>query len=194
MSKGRNLYLIGMMGSGKTTVGRLLSQHLNYQFFDTDVLIEQVKGQSIKDIFASSGEDYFRQLESQELAKISADTHRMIATGGGIVERRENWSYLHHGLIVWLDAPLEILLSRLASDTTRPLKSELESRLEKRQPLYAQADLQITIAEGDTPEAIAARVIESINTSSFRIRVGLRRFLLGFKNCIFNLLLQSQNH
>jgi shikimate kinase len=65
-------------------------------------------------------------------------------------------------LIVWLDVPLEILLSRLVADTTRPLKSELESRLEKRQPLYAQADLRITTTENDTPEAIAARVIESI--------------------------------
>ncbi|MBW4623324.1 MAG: shikimate kinase [Cyanosarcina radialis HA8281-LM2] len=162
MLKGINLYLVGMMGSGKTTVGQLLSQHLSYQFFDTDVLIEQVAKQSIKDIFANSGEDYFRQLESQVLAEISAYTHLTIATGGGIIERRENWSYLHHGLIVWLDVPLEILLSRLATDTTRPLKSELESRLEKRQPLYAQADLRITTAEGDTPEAIAARVIESI--------------------------------
>jgi shikimate kinase len=162
MLKGINIFLIGMMGSGKTTVGRLLAEHLNYRFFDTDVLIEQVAKQSIKDIFASSGEDYFRQLESQVLAEISAYTHLIIATGGGIIERRENWSYLHHGLIVWLDVPLEILLSRLAADTTRPLKTELESRLEKRQPLYAQADLRIPTTEGDTPEAIAARVIESI--------------------------------
>jgi shikimate kinase len=162
MLQGINLYLIGMMGSGKTTVGRLLAEHLNYRFFDTDVLIEQVAKQSIKDIFAKTGEDYFRQLESQVLAEISAYTHLAIATGGGIIERRENWSYLHHGLIVWLDVPLEILLSRLASDTTRPLKSELESRLEKRQPLYAQADLQITVSDRDTPEQLAARVIESI--------------------------------
>jgi shikimate kinase len=166
--KGLNLYLIGMMGAGKTSVGSLLAQHLNYRFFDTDALIEQVARQSINEIFANSGEDAFRQLESQVLGEISAYTKLTIATGGGIILRRENWSYLHHGLIVWLDVPVEVLIARLAEDTTRPLlqnadpKGELERLLEQRQRLYAQADIQITVEAGETPEQVARRAIDLI--------------------------------
>lgn len=168
MLKGLNLYLIGMMGAGKTSVGSLLAQHLNYRFFDTDALIEQVARQSINEIFANSGEDAFRQLESQVLGEISAYTKLTIATGGGIILRRENWSYLHHGLIVWLDVPVEVLIARLAEDTTRPLlqnadpKGELERLLEQRQRLYAQADIQITVEAGETPEQVARRAIDLI--------------------------------
>ena len=156
------------MGAGKTSVGSLLAQHLNYRFFDTDALIEQVARQSINEIFANSGEDAFRQLESQVLGEISAYTKLTIATGGGIVLRRENWSYLHHGLIVWLDVPVEVLIARLAEDTTRPLlqnadpKGELERLLEQRQRLYAQADIQITVEAGETPEQVARRAIDLI--------------------------------
>ncbi|MBW4633886.1 MAG: shikimate kinase [Iphinoe sp. HA4291-MV1] len=167
--KGVNLYLIGMMGAGKTTVGHLLAQHLRYGFLDTDVVIEKVAGdQSITQIFAEVGEAAFRQLESQVLSQICAFTKLVIATGGGIVIRRDNWSYLHHGLIVWLDVPLEVLYSRLAEDTTRPLlqdpdpKAKLRSLIKERQHLYAQADLRITVSEGETPEQIATRIIEQI--------------------------------
>lgn len=168
MLKGVNVYLIGMMGAGKTSVGSLLAQQLGYRFFDTDVLIEQVTRQSINEIFANSGEDAFRQIESQVLAEISAYTNLTIATGGGIVLRRENWSYLHHGLIVWLDVPVERLISRLADDTARPLlqdpdpAAKLQRLLDQRQRLYAQADLKITVDADETPEQVAKRVIEAI--------------------------------
>ena len=103
------------------------------------------------------------------LAQVCAYTKLSVATGGGIILRRENWSYLHHGLVVWLDVPVEILCSRLAEDTTRPLLQDttdrilkMRSLLEQRQSLYAQADLQITVREGETPEQIATRVVEKI--------------------------------
>ncbi|MBW4560715.1 MAG: shikimate kinase [Mojavia pulchra JT2-VF2] len=166
--QGVNLYLIGMMGSGKTTVGRLLAKHLGYGFVDTDNVIVQAAGKSINQLFAESGEAAFRQLESDVLAQVCAYTKLTIATGGGIVLKRENWSYLHHGLIVWLDVPVELLYNRLAEDTTRPLlqdvdpKGKLRSLLEQRQPLYSQADLQITVRESETPEQIATRVMEVI--------------------------------
>jgi shikimate kinase len=166
--QGVNLYLIGMMGSGKTTVGRLLAKHLGYGFVDTDDVIVQVAGKSINQLFAESGEAAFRQLESDVLSQVCAFTKLTIATGGGIVMRQENWSYLHHGLIVWLDAPVELLYSRLQEDTTRPLlqdvdpEGKLRSLLEQRQPLYSQADLRITIAEGDTPAEIVTKIIEAI--------------------------------
>ncbi|RCJ22168.1 shikimate kinase [Nostoc sp. ATCC 43529] len=166
--QGVNLYLIGMMGVGKTTVGRLLAKQLGYGFVDTDDVIAQAAGKSINQIFAQEGEAVFRQLESDVLSQVCAFTKLTIATGGGIVLRRENWSYLHHGLIVWLDAPVELIYSRLAEDTTRPLlqdvdpQEKLRSLLEQRQRLYSQADLQITVEERETPEEIATRILEAI--------------------------------
>ncbi len=168
--KGVNLYLVGMMGAGKTVVGRTLATKLGYRFVDNDAVIEQVAGKSITQVFASDGEEAFRQMESQVLAEVCAYTNLVIATGGGIVLRRENWSYLHHGLVVWLDVPVEQLYARLTSDTTRPLLHDvdrlgkLRSLLEQRQPLYAQADLRITLSNEETPEQIATQVLKKIPT------------------------------
>ncbi|MFN6483671.1 MULTISPECIES: shikimate kinase [unclassified Nostoc] len=166
--QGVNLYLIGIMGVGKTTVGRLLAKELGYGFVDTDDVITQVTGKSINQLFIEEGEAGFRQLESNVLSQVCAFTKLTIATGGGIVLRQENWGYLHHGLIVWLDTPVEIIYRRLAEDTTRPLlqdadpQGKLRSLLEQRTPLYSQADLHITEREGDTPEDVAKRILEAI--------------------------------
>lgn len=167
MLNGVNLFLIGMMGVGKTTIGRLLADQLGYQFIDTDEFIEQATGQSIPTIFAESGEEIFRQLETATLSQVAARTGKVIATGGGIVLKRENWGYLRHGVIVWLDVPVEQLHKRLKHDTNRPLlqATNLSEKLSKlsseRQALYAQADIQITIGE-ETPEQVAARVMAAI--------------------------------
>ncbi|MEA5553925.1 shikimate kinase [Anabaena cylindrica UHCC 0172] len=166
--RGVNLYLIGMMGVGKTTVGRLLAKELGYGFLDTDDVIVKAAGKSINEIFVDEGEAEFRRLESDVLAQVCAYTKLTIATGGGIVLRRENWGYLHHGLIIWLDAPVEILLNRLAEDDTRPLlqDSDLEGKLlsllEQRQSLYSQADLHITITTAQTPEQIVTCILDAI--------------------------------
>jgi len=167
--KGVNLYLVGMMGTGKTTVGRVLATKLGYKFVDTDEIITQVTQQSISEVFATSGESAFRQIETQVLARVCAYTHLAIATGGGIVLRRENWSYLHHGLIVWLDAPIELLYTRLNTDETRPLlqagdlRTQLETLLQQRQPLYSQADLRVNVNLEETPEQLATRILAAIS-------------------------------
>jgi shikimate kinase len=166
--KGVNLYLIGMMGVGKTTVGRLLAHQLGYGFIDTDDVIVKAASKSINEIFTEEGEAAFRQLESDVLGQVCAYTKLTIATGGGIVLRQENWGYLRHGLIVWLDAPVQILLNRLGEDDRRPLlqdsdpEGKLHSLLQQRQPLYSEADLHITITDNQTPEEIATRIIEAI--------------------------------
>ncbi len=166
--QGVNLYLIGMMGAGKTTVGQFLAKQLSYGFVDTDNVIAQAAGKSINQLFAEEGEAAFRQLESDVLAQVCAYTKLTIATGGGIVMRQENWSYLHHGLVVWLDVPVELLYNRLAEDTTRPLlqhvdpKGKLRSLLKERTPLYSQADLRITVNHEETPEQIANKVMDMI--------------------------------
>ncbi|AUT04534.1 shikimate kinase [Nostoc sp. CENA543] len=157
-----------MMGAGKSTVGQLLAKQLGYGFIDTDNVIAQSAKKSINQIFAEEGEAAFRQLESDVLGQVCAYTKLTVATGGGIVLKRENWSYLHHGLIVWLDAPVDLLYTRLAEDSTRPLlqdpdpQGKLRSLLEQRTPLYAQADLRITITEEETPEQTVDKIMAAI--------------------------------
>lgn len=166
--KGINLYLIGMMGAGKTTVGQLIAQSLDYRFFDTDTVIEQATGQSISQIFATTGETEFRQIETQVLAELSTYSRLVVATGGGIVTQRQNWSYLRHGVIIWLNVPIEVLYSRLKHDTKRPLLqmsdplARLQLLLQERHPLYAQADVVVTVEPKDTAKQVAERVLEAI--------------------------------
>ena len=166
--EGVNLYLVGMMGAGKTTVGHLLAQQLGYRFLDTDSLISQAAGKSISEIFATEGEAGFRELETNILSEVSSYKKLTIATGGGIVINRFNWSYLQHGIVVWLDVPVEVLYSRLQGDRTRPLLqnsnplAKLQAILEERRPLYANADVHVTIDSQDTPEQVTMLVLEEI--------------------------------
>lgn len=166
--KGLNVYLIGMMGSGKTTVGKLLAEQLNYRFLDTDILIETIAKKTVNEIFFQEGEAKFRGLETQVLGEVCAYTRSVISTGGGIVLKAKNWSYLHHGLIVWLDAPIDLLVQRLAQDDTRPLLKatdlnlRLTSLLEQRKSFYEEADLHIVIAESQTPREIVREIITQI--------------------------------
>lgn len=166
---GINLYLIGMMGAGKSSTGVALAQTLGYQFFDTDAVIETAAGQPIAEIFATQGETAFRQLETEVLAELSAYRRLVIATGGGIVTQQHNWSYLHHGVVVWLDASPAVLQARLAGDTGRPLlqgqdwQTKLTTLLADRQALYAQADVRVTVGAEDDIAAIAARTLALID-------------------------------
>ncbi len=168
--QGVNLFLIGMMGSGKSTVGQLLAEQLRYRFFDSDVLIERVAGEPVTEIFAHQGEATFRELESQVLGQLAAQTRSVIATGGGIILQPHNWSYLHHGIVIWLDVAVEILVNRLQGDQTRPLlqQQDLRQRLNQllgdRQHLYAHADLRLPITEEQPPAAIADLILEQLPT------------------------------
>lgn len=156
------------MGSGKSTVGKVLSDRLEYRFFDTDSVIEQASSQSITEIFATLGESEFRALETQVLSELSAYTRLVIATGGGIVSQQKNWSHMRHGLIVWLNVPIDQLYRRLEGCTTRPLlqgdnpKEKLKFLLEQRQPLYSQADLCITVGATESPDDLASRILQQI--------------------------------
>ncbi len=168
--KKTNLYLIGMMGAGKTTIGRKLANRLGYRFVDTDTLIEQSASQSVSELFASTGEAAFRQLETQVLAQVSAYTNLVVATGGGIIAQQMNWSYLHHGLVIWLDVPVSILVSRLSSDSSRPLlkdvnlSDKLTDLIAERGELYAQADIRIEY-EGKSVGRTCDRILKAIQTN-----------------------------
>ncbi|WP_293149695.1 MULTISPECIES: shikimate kinase [unclassified Microcoleus] len=166
--RGVNIYLVGMMGVGKTTVGRILARELKYRFFDTDELIVRVANQSIAEIFDREGEEAFRELETKVLGELAAYQNSIVATGGGIVARSKNWGYLHYGIVVWLDVPVDQLCDRLRSDSTRPLlregdlKSKLQGLLSERERFYAQADVRVGISGGERPEEVARRAIEEI--------------------------------
>ena len=166
--EGLNLYLVGMMGSGKSSAGRHLAEQLGYRFLDADTSLEQVAGRSIPEIFAREGESGFRELEAAVLNQIAGWHSLVVATGGGVVTRAQNWGQMRQGVVIWLDAPDELLLQRLSADPTpRPLMagpdpaSRLQQLLAERRPLYAQADLHI-VQDGRGPAQVAEQVLEAL--------------------------------
>ena len=163
---GRSLYLVGMMGSGKTSTGRPLAERLGYGFVDADAVIEQAAGCSIPEIFERDGEAGFRSLESQVLNAISQRHSLVVATGGGVVTQPENWGVLHSGIVIWLDVVPDQLLQRLKADSTvRPLlqtddpEAALNTLLNERRPLYAEADLTVVIND-ETPDVVADGILQ----------------------------------
>jgi shikimate kinase len=169
MLNGTNIFLIGMMGAGKSTVGKLLAQKLGYNFLDTDPLIEKCAGKSIPEIFAKDGEEKFRDLEQQVLSQVSAYTRLVVATGGGIVMRSLNWSHLHDGIVIWIDVPIDTLYHRLKTaseqrpllQTADPLQT-LSDIYNQRRDRYAQADISIMVTKDETTEAVSDRLCEMI--------------------------------
>ncbi|XP_011621851.1 shikimate kinase 3, chloroplastic [Amborella trichopoda] len=188
--KGSCIFLVGLMGSGKTTVGKILSEALGYYFFDSDKLVEQaVGGTSVAQIFKEHSEDFFRDNESEALRELSLMHQLVVATGGGAVIRPVNWKYMKQGITVWLDVPLEALAKRIAAVGTdsRPLLHEedgdaytkaylrLTALFKERGEAYANADarvslLQIAAEKGHndvstlTPTAIATEALERIKS------------------------------
>jgi shikimate kinase len=166
--QGLNVYLIGMMGAGKSAVGRPLAEALGYRFLDADDALEQVAGRTIPEIFATDGEAGFRELETAVLGQIAGWHSLVVATGGGVVTRPENWGHMRQGVVVWLDAPAPLLLQRLRADSTpRPLLqtsdpgARLGELLAQRNPLYAQADLRVQQA-GASPAQVAQQVLADL--------------------------------
>ena len=167
---GRSLYLIGMMGSGKTSTGRPLAERLGYGFVDADAVIEQAAGCTIPEIFERDGEAGFRALEGQVLNAISQRHSLVVATGGGVVTQPENWGLLHSGIVIWLDVIPEQLIQRLRTDSTiRPLlqtedpEAALDALLAERRPLYAEADLTVVIQQ-ETPAEVADGILQLLPT------------------------------
>ena len=134
------IILIGMPGSGKSTVGRLLGRRLRLPFFDSDHVIEQRLGCSIRDYFAQQGEDAFRAMEERTLADLTAGPTCVLATGGGSVLRQANRNVLRaNGHVVYLRSSPEEVYRRVRHDTQRPLL-QVDDPLEKMRALYAQRD------------------------------------------------------
>ena len=141
-----NLYLIGFMGTGKTSVGKSLAEMLSAEFLDMDVVIETREKATISEIFATHGEAYFRKTETELLTELSARSGLVVATGGGVALLEENVALMHQsGPCFLLQASAETICVRLAEDTSRPLLQgadkyqKIEKILTKRAKFYQDA-------------------------------------------------------
>ena len=161
-----NIVLVGFMGFGKSTVGKLAAKQLGYYFCDTDTLIEQRENATVSEIFADKGESYFRTLERDIIRELSEQSELVISTGGGAVMNPENTDNLRKtGFVVSLDITPEAVLKRLEKDTTRPLlmrddkATAVAELIAQRKPFYTAAAHCVLSAEND-PEIISKQIIE----------------------------------
>ena len=170
------LFLIGLRGSGKSTVGRLLADRLGVPFHDADAMLEAAAKKSIREMIASEGEPAFRDLEEQILAKLIAKGPAVIATGGGVILREANRRRIREsGKAIWLTADVATLSARLAADPgtadRRPNltvggRAEIEELLKAREPIYRACANCIVDTAGRSPEQIAGDILLAWSTSS----------------------------
>lgn len=153
---GKPLMLVGMMGAGKTTVGRRFANRLGLDFIDSDVEIESAAGMTIPEIFAKHGEQDFRDGEARVIARVLKDHNGVLATGGGAFmnpEVRENVK--EYGISIWIKADFELLFSRVSKRQNRPLlqtanpRQTLKDLINNRYPTYSMAD--VTVESLDVP-------------------------------------------
>ena len=164
----RSVVLVGMMGAGKSSIGRRLAAVLDIPFRDADTEIEQAAGMSIPDIFESKGEPYFRAGEARVIARLLDGGPQVLATGGGaFMNEATRAATREKGVSIWLKADLDVLLRRVKRRADRPLlkngdpAATIEKLMAERDPFYAQADL--TVSSRDVPhEAIVTEIVSML--------------------------------
>lgn len=159
----KQIYLLGFMGSGKSTVGELLSRELKWPFIDLDTVIEAGQGVSIREIFERSGEAFFRQLERAALSEVLKSEPAVIALGGGTFANEANVELIREcgGTTIWLDCPMPLLLERCSTMVTRPLFRDPESLqrlLDLRLPYYRLAEFRVS-TEGREAREVAEQIL-----------------------------------
>jgi len=163
-----NIYLVGFMGTGKSTVGRELARKKKWRFVDLDELIELREGKTIPDIFSKKGEPYFRILEKKALKEVAREEKFVVACGGGIVVNKENIKIMKEsGVIICLKANPSVILKRTSKSVNRPLlntdnpKERIELLLKLRVPYYALAHKCINTSKLSVKEIVArlARIV-----------------------------------
>jgi shikimate kinase len=173
----RRVVLVGFMGSGKTSVGRLLARRLGYGFVDMDRRIEERAGRPIAQIFREEGEEAFREREREEARAVSRLRDRVVATGGGAFIRPETRALLQEGaLTVWLRCDLDRILARVPADGSRPLagnRAIMQALLAERESFYRLADVVVDASAG-TPREVADRIVGLIEGRNRR-RTSARR-------------------
>ena len=159
---GRSVVLVGMMGAGKSSIGRRLATRLGIPFVDADTEIESAAGMTIADIFAKHGEPYFRAGEARVIARLLDQGPQVLATGGGAVIDAQTRALIRDkSLSIWLKADLDVLLKRTRRRGERPLVDRIKDLLPQREPLYAQADM--TVQSRDEPhETIVDEIIAAM--------------------------------
>jgi shikimate kinase len=164
----RNLILVGLMGAGKSSVGRIVAAHLGIPFVDSDAEIERVSRMSITELFAAYGEEEFRALETRVMKRLLKNGPRVVSTGGGaFINDRTRRHIKKGGVSVWLKADLDVLWERVNKRDTRPLlktenpRQTLEKLMNARYPVYALADLTV-MSRDVRKELMADEVLKAV--------------------------------
>jgi shikimate kinase len=164
----RNLVLVGLMGAGKSAIGRLVAQQLGLPFIDTDTEIERVSRMTISELFAAYGEEEFRALETRVIKRLMRSGPRVVSTGGGaFINEKTRRQIERGGVSVWLNADLDVLWERVNKRDHRPLlktenpKQTLKDLMDKRYPIYALADITVQ-SRDERKEVIAAEVLTAV--------------------------------
>lgn len=156
------IYLVGMMGSGKSTIGQMLSKYMEYQFVDLDQVIVEKTGKSISNIFTEHGEAFFRQQETDALMETAQLTCTVIATGGGAIMQLENQKFLKQACTIFLDGSADLLFNRVSGDANRPLattKAQFVARLEERSKGYEACARHVVNIDGKSKKDIVAEIL-----------------------------------
>ncbi len=166
------IVLIGPMGAGKTTIGRLLAQRLNYDFYDSDAVIEDSTGASVSWIFDKEGEIGFRQRETKVIDELTQKKQAVIATGGGAILAKENQQYLQRGFIIYLQASVDVQYERTYRDRHRPLlqtanpKEKLKALFDIRHPIYTQLADLIIVTGYLSPKKMLQEILKQLPPQS----------------------------
>ncbi|NLJ96140.1 MAG: shikimate kinase [Clostridiales bacterium] len=171
MKRVDNIILIGFMGSGKSSVGKLLANKVNYDFMDTDELIEVKQGTTISEIFSTNGEEYFRDLETDLLLSLKDKMRKtVLSTGGGMPIRDKNIKLLRKmGQVIYLSASKNTIIERVSKDTSRPLLNvnnigeTVDRLLGLRIPIYEKAADIIINTDKFSLEDIVAKILQALN-------------------------------
>lgn len=165
----RTVVLVGMMGAGKTAVGKALAVRLRVPFVDSDAEIETAAAMTIAEIFARDGEAFFRDRETEVIDRLLTGRCRVLSTGGGAFLSARNRDLIRQkGVSVWLDADVDLLWARVRGKTTRPLlrspdpQATLRGLYEARVPVYALADMTVKASPAYSIEAMAAQVLTTL--------------------------------
>lgn len=164
----RSIVFVGLMGAGKTAIGRKVAQALGLGFIDSDHEIESVSRMTIPELFERYGEVEFRALEQRVIGRVLESGPQVLSTGGGAFMNAQTRSAISvHGVSVWLEADLDLLMERVSKKQNRPLLQNADPRavlaklMEERYPIYGLADLTVATRD-DRKEAIASEVIEAL--------------------------------
>ena len=181
------IFLIGMMGVGKTTIAPIIAKTLGYKLLDTDLEVEKIAGKSCDDIVKSSSVDKFRKLETKVLKQIYNCRNTVVACGGGIILREENRKYLlqKKAIVIWIDMKLEEIHKRIKNElrpnlkglNSKELKIKLNDIYQERCYIYSKlSDICVKSNTNDSPQKVADKIIQQIILNNYNLNFVSRQF------------------